>query len=384
MPTQEQIQIANSYHGLTPAARVQLLNTAQRVSFKYEPVQHSVDIEKRRVTTPVITAYTMNLNGWRVLPEEMEDALDSYMARWQMVGRMHTGVTNSYPLRAWSDGWQTYLTIQVVDDEDWRNITDGVYKGTSWAGMANAVDIPEELAAELGIAPGIWLFDIEMMEDSFVDVPAVQAATFNAVATPDDTSLVEQLSSGVVKPRVRGGGMPKEKERHGNGLLGALQQFIQLVNQTVLPHDMEQTISSEDTDMGMTPEEQAKLDQLSQTVETLAVSFADFVKAQNAANESEDAPALYELKSYGEDGKPIVVALEAAASEAAPALTLDDINASIANAVAPLLEKITALENAPAPSAKLREDASATVAQEEPVSSLRWDDPKRLAVTGGK
>jgi hypothetical protein len=144
-----------------------------------------------------------------------------------------------------------------------------------------------------------------------------------------------------------------------------LQQFMQLVQQTIMPHEAVQSTTSEDTDMGMTPEEQAKLDQLSQTVETLAASLADLVKTQNTAIESEDTPAEE-------------------APDTPPALTLDDLNASIANAVAPLMEKITALENAPAPSAKLREDTPATEPQKESTASLPWDHPDRIAARGKK
>lgn len=371
LTAEQRAQLSAAYKGITVDQRTELFNSSTQVRFNWEPVACKVDIEKRQVTTPVICGFTENLNGWRVLPEEICAAKDSYMARWQVVGRMHTEITNSYPVSCWFDGWDMYITIQVEDDQDWADICNGVYKGTSWAGLAELVEVPPELAAIYGIEAGQWLFNIEMMEDSFVDVPAVQRAVFNAEV--GEGSLVDQLIAGTAKSRIRGGKLPAEKQQNSaaprGGLLGMLDTLMTKLN-SVLPGNG-QPIPSEDTDMGMTPEEQAKLDQLSQTVETLAASVADLVNAQNAVIIVEEPEA---------DAPPAEDAPEAPAP-----ITIEQLNESIANAVAPLFEKITALENMPAPTGRLREGDGDKPAPSGPaVSSLPANDPARQAYLEGK
>jgi hypothetical protein len=291
---------------------------------------------------------------------------------------MHTGLTNSYPVGAWFDGWQAYLTLQVEDDQDWADICNGVYKGTSWAGLAEMVEIPEDLAAAIGIAPGTWLFNIEMMEDSYVDVPAVPAATFNSAEgdmwAEETGTLVEQLMLGKIKPRVRGGGMPKDKmmQPQSNGLLGMLQRFITSLNRTVAPVELAQS-NSQEADMGLTPEEREELTQLSQTVkaqaatvETLVKSIADLTEAQNAANEPEPV-----AEPEAEPAPDPMEALNASIAEA------------VANATAPLLEEIERIKAQPAASGMIREQpAEKEETHEVPVSSLSADHPRRKAAFG--
>jgi hypothetical protein len=181
----------------------------EEVQFYMNAAPESLKINraKRQVTTQVMTAFKRNLNGFRMLPEDISDALDSFMAGYQVIGRMHVEVTNSYPIRAWQDsqgnGW---LTRQVVDDVDWDRILSGEYGGTSWGGKGLMVQVDQALAQELGIEPDFYLIMPTYVEDSFVDVPAVQEATFNNAPRTVDTEqdwLIDQVLSGRVAPRVR-------------------------------------------------------------------------------------------------------------------------------------------------------------------------------------
>lgn len=325
----------------------------------------AIDIEHRTVTTCAMVPYSMNLNGWRILPEEIEAALDFYMAYSQAVGRDHKEITNSFPIRAWIDGSGAAWTKKVVaDEQDWQNITSGVYRGTSWGGQAMLVVIPEELAAQLYIPPGDWLFDIEWWEDSYVNEPAVQEATFYNAAEGGD-SLVSQLVGGAVKPRVRYPRAPMPAMNEGtaeqrNGLLAWLKDAFQSTFAALSG----KPTSEEDTDMGMTPDEQKQVADLAETVNALSGKLDALLEAQGQKPEESTEPV---------DNQAAAPDLAAEIAKA-----LEPLNKALADQAA----LIEALSKQEAPSARLREDSETANAPKPSVASLPHDDPARQAVTG--
>jgi hypothetical protein len=375
MLTQEEWrEIANNFKGLSVVRRQEILNSATRVITLWDTVQCSVDIPKRQVTAPMMTSYEMNLNGMRILPQEIELALDAYMARWQAVGRMHIEVTENYPVRVWFDGYQAYMTMQIVDDADWANITNGVYKGTSWAGISALVDIPVELAQELGIQPGAWLFDIEMVENSLVDIPAVPAAVFNALQKPvQGMTVTEQLTGGIAKPRKLSGKLPDKynlDKPHANSFFDRLRDSVTTAINTIARPAGGGLLSIQEDDMAMSPEELAAFNELSNNVAALTTTVGTLV--ESIAKQTEAA----------EEATEIVLV------ENKPALTAEDLTAAIVpltTEIASLKTELEAVKNTPVKSGELREIVRADGGEEGvAISSLPADDPRRIkALNGG-
>lgn len=339
-----------------------LVASARRVAVKQTTqfASGKVNIEKRQVTTNAMVPFSANLNGYRILPDEIDAAMDSYMGDYQLVGRNHTEVTNSYPIRAWTDfDGSAWVTTQVEDEQDWIDIANGVFKGTSWAGTAYAVDIPPELAATLGVPDGTWLFDISWIENSFVTEPAVPEAVFNAAdGMPDEPqSLVADVIAGKVKPRVTS----RKPRRNALQLLqGLIKQTLQSLISTA-PNGGD-IVLSEDTEMGMTPEEIARFDELAQKLDTLTASVGELVEARDAARAAlESATELAEVMP----------------TETPEVVTLEQMNEGIASALKPLADELAALKAQPAPSAKLASDGgdAKPKATGPPLSSLAHDDP---------
>ncbi len=159
-------------------------------------LREKIDMQRRTVACMLIQANVPDLHGDIMYPDAITQALDSYMETSQVVGRMHSEATNSFPARV-SQDWDGSAIVEtkVVDDADWAAITNGEFTGLSWAGFA--------YRAELG--DGMFLLtEPEMLEYSFVDKPAVPAAVFkDATGQQGGESLCQQIASGKVKPRVR-------------------------------------------------------------------------------------------------------------------------------------------------------------------------------------
>src|SRR5437868_2389151 len=125
------------------------------------------DLQRRTVTTQLLTANVPDLHGDIMSRDTITAALDSYMDHSQVVGRMHVEETNSIPRRIWQDeAGNAWTETYVADEADWTAIMNGAYTGLSWAGFAYRTPAGDSL---------FLLTEPEMLEYSFVDKPAVQS-----------------------------------------------------------------------------------------------------------------------------------------------------------------------------------------------------------------
>lgn len=295
-----------------------------------------IDLQRRVVGCQLIQADYPNRNGLIMRRKAIENALDSYMRDWQVVGRMHTEITNSYPVRVWQDwegnGW---MEVYVTDDEDWERICNCEYTGMSWAGYCEV----EPLEGGMRMCTE----HAEMLENSFVDHPAVPTAVFQAEgeqADEEDDWLITKLKDGKIKPRIT-----REKNR---GLLGQISKLMEPVlhlikaNNIDLASGEESVMSSEDE---MTPEQIAAL-----KAELKAELQAELkAELETAAETSE----VTETKETAAAEQPAPLTADAIAAALQPL-----INTAVEAAVTPLKEELAAIGKQSAGSQQLASDGS--------------------------
>lgn len=281
-----------------------------------------IDLANREIEVQFMQAFEPDLHGDIVYPEEIKRAMDIFMEKYQVIGRMHRENTRNFITRI-KDGDDFspggFVVIKITEESDWQKITNGEYGGVSWGGMAYSTPLP---------SGHNLLTQIELMEISLVDRPAVQAARFKAADGQDgEMSLVQQIAGGKVKPRVRA------SKSIGTQLTEALAGVI-----TKFLHDPTGgggNPTTEDDDMGMTPEEKAVVDGLQKSVESLTATVEGLTKQLEAGKpedkQTEEGKAggldLAELgksigetvtKAVGEAVKPLADQLEAIGKQGAP------------------------------------------------------------------
>lgn len=330
----------------------QLIAAGRQVRFTMNsaPEPAKIDVPRRQVTTQVMTAMSENRNGYRMLPFVIAEALDSFMSDWQLIGRDHMELTNSYPLRVWQDGeGHGWITRKVVDDLDWERVLNGYYQGTSWAGTAMAVQIDTMAAAELGrefalkVEPGAYLFDVTYIEDSYVKDPAVHEAVFNSAeeAAEDEPDwLIRQALEGRVQPRVkRPEGMLQRAIASVQGVLTTLMNLNINLAADGGDHNPEEDEMTEEQVNALIA---AALTEQAGTIETLTQQVTDLTAQVTALNSAD------------------VTVLEAAEVEVQQSLTEERVaeitSAALATALGPVTELLQKIVDQPALSAALESD----------------------------
>lgn len=141
----------------------------------YVPFTKSDDVE--RMVYGYCTSESLDSQGEIILHDAIVKAWDAYM-EYANIREMHqasaVGVTKEYS----HDDKGTFIGVKVVDDNAWKKVSEGVYKGFSIGGRVTK--------KKGNIIEGIILSEI-----SLVDRPANPDAKF-AVSKVDDV-LVDQL-----------------------------------------------------------------------------------------------------------------------------------------------------------------------------------------------
>jgi HK97 family phage prohead protease len=119
-----------------------------------------VDRERRMVFGYASTE-ALDSQGEVVRKEAIEAALPDYM-RFANIREMHQPSAIGVAKEAAIDDKGLYLAARIVDDEAWRKVTEGVYKGFSIGGRVTDRD-----RAQKHVITGV-----ELMEISLVDRPA--------------------------------------------------------------------------------------------------------------------------------------------------------------------------------------------------------------------
>jgi HK97 family phage prohead protease len=124
-------------------AEITKLDRAQRLVFGYASTE------------------ALDNQGEIVRKEAIEAALPSYM-RFANIREMHQPSAVGVAKEAEVDDKGLYLAARIVDDDAWRKVTEGVYKGFSIGGQVTARDV-----AAKHVITGV-----ELLEISLVDRPA--------------------------------------------------------------------------------------------------------------------------------------------------------------------------------------------------------------------
>ncbi len=139
-----------------------------------------IDREQRMVFGYASTE-ALDSQGEVVRKEAIEAALPDYM-RFANIREMHQPSAIGVAKEAEVDDRGLYLAARIVDDEAWKKVTEGVYKGFSIGGKVTARDV-----AAKHIITGV-----ELLEISLVDRPANPEAVIElykaAPAKSDATS----------------------------------------------------------------------------------------------------------------------------------------------------------------------------------------------------
>jgi HK97 family phage prohead protease len=116
---------------------------------------------ERRMVFGYASTEALDSQGEVVRKEAIEAALPDYM-RFANIREMHQPSAVGVAKEAAIDGKGLYLAARIVDDEAWRKVTEGVYKGFSIGGRVTDRD-----RAQKHVITGV-----ELMEISLVDRPA--------------------------------------------------------------------------------------------------------------------------------------------------------------------------------------------------------------------
>jgi phage head maturation protease len=126
-----------------------------------------IDSDQRLVYGYASTEAT-DSQGEIVRKEAIEEALPAYM-RFANIREMHLPSAVGVAKEAMVDGKGLWLKAKIVDDDAWRKVREGVYKGFSIGGSVTLRD-----AADPQIVTGV-----ELTEISLVDRPANPDAVFS-------------------------------------------------------------------------------------------------------------------------------------------------------------------------------------------------------------
>lgn len=116
---------------------------------------------ERRMVFGYASTEALDSQGEVVRKEAIEAALPDYM-RFANIREMHQPSAVGVAKEAEIDDKGLYLAARIVDDEAWRKVTEGVYKGFSIGGRVTQRD-----AVQKHVITGV-----ELLEISLVDRPA--------------------------------------------------------------------------------------------------------------------------------------------------------------------------------------------------------------------
>lgn len=143
------------------------------VKYLYTPFL-KVDEEKRTVTG-IASGYEQDLDGEGVDPDWLKTEFPDWFNRFGNIREMHqpkaAGVGTHLE---WDDQGRPLLTSHIVDDDAWKKVKSGVYKGYS-IGIKNTQKTPDPKFRNGRINGG------KIIETSLVDRPAYDDALFTSV-----------------------------------------------------------------------------------------------------------------------------------------------------------------------------------------------------------
>jgi phage head maturation protease len=142
--------------------------------------------ETQRLVFGYASTEMLDSQGEIVRKEAIEAALPDYM-RFANIREMHQPSAIGVAKEAELDGKGLHLAAKIVDDDAWRKVVEGVYKGFSIGGRVTARD-----SSASHVITGV-----DLLEISLVDRPANPEAVIELYkARPDDASRADAAKAG--------------------------------------------------------------------------------------------------------------------------------------------------------------------------------------------
>jgi len=212
------IRAAAKRFGIKLQDKAERLHRSMELSMKedrFAPFQFYVPIARVDDDERIVEGYAYcNAevgDGWNLKREALEAAASDYM-RWGAIRVMHQPVAAGTAKAVDFDDNGAFLRAKIVDDNEWRKVKEGVYKGFSIGGKPKIVR-----------GKDIEVFD--WVETSLVDRPADPDAVFTLVRmegtdvnpTEVDMTLPEELMRGTFPPK-KSDDEEDKKKPEGNGV----------------------------------------------------------------------------------------------------------------------------------------------------------------------
>ena len=128
--------------------------------------------KERRLISGYASTPALDLDGEIVALDAVRKALPGYW-QWRNIRRMHTADAVGVAKEANVDDKGLFLTSKIVDDDCWKKVLEGVYKGYSIGGKKLAKN-------------GNTITEIELVEVSVVDRPANPECKFDVHKKAED------------------------------------------------------------------------------------------------------------------------------------------------------------------------------------------------------
>ena len=147
--------------------------------------------KERRLISGYASTPALDLDGEIVALDAVRKALPGYW-QWRNIRRMHTADAVGVAKEANVDDKGLFLTAKIVDDDCWKKVLEGVYKGYSIGGKKLAKN-------------GNTITEIELVEVSVVDRPANPECKFDVSKAASDgaAAILAKLPKSFRDPRDR-------------------------------------------------------------------------------------------------------------------------------------------------------------------------------------
>lgn len=285
-----------------------------RVAFNCEIKK--VDEDARIVYSTLLEAEKYDLQGQIISIEEIAKAAYGFMQSYQIIGEMHkteakAQIVESYVGVDWNGvpGW--HVGTRILDDKLWAKVMDGTYKGNSIGGWSNVSPDPAQPML-------MRLTGLEVVEYSFVDLPAVPAAMlriFKSAGEPDseeELTLAQQVAAGQVKGRV------KTFKQFCQGIACVARRLLQLgqeLDESVIDDTLAEGEQTQTEEVEMTTEEMKAM--LAEALEPVGKLIADLGEKVEGVIKQQEAAASTSLAEVSNSLTGKVDALQAKLDELA-------------------------------------------------------------------
>lgn len=311
-------------------------------------------------------------DGDLVDPQALTTALPDYMA-WANLREMHQPSAVGTVLKAWIADGALHIVAKIVDDTAWQKVVEGVYKGFSIGGKCL-----DAVLQKLGDKIARRITALKLTEISLVDRPAnpdARITLWKGADIMDPTEEVAKAAGGDPQKAIASLQQLRDAAELAGDLVAA-DHYSAAIALTLegagiaAPHEepdgdealVDHDEAGDETDLDMADGMDLAAMPEDQAVVAMAAKIGDIAKAGRTISTSNMAhlTAIHDAIQKMSGGTVCKGALpEAPAAPAAePPIAMsaraDDIQKTIADALAPLQRELEALKAQPAPGGPLQ------------------------------